>query len=119
MKPRPDDLFVACLCAAWCHVCSDYRSTFEALAREPGAGARWRWIDIEDDEDLLGGVEVDDFPTLLVADREGVRFFGVIAPSEKATRLVLSRAARPDVNAIDDARLQALASRLFMSVSLG
>jgi len=40
---------------------------------------RWLWVDIEDEEALLGAVEVDDFPTLLVADRRGPRFFGVIA----------------------------------------
>jgi hypothetical protein len=103
MPPHAEDRLVACLCAAWCHVCNDYRSTFDALARESAPNERWCWIDIEDDEDLIDGVVVDDFPTLLVADRQGVRFFGVIAPSEKGTRVALARAVRVEPRRSADA----------------
>ena len=53
---------VACLCAAWCRTCDDYRPTFDALAREFEREARFVWVDIEYDEEALGDVDVVDFP---------------------------------------------------------
>lgn len=80
MHAAPEPLLlVACLCAAWCHACQDFRAVFEAQMPLGDGRTRWLWVDIEDEEALLGAVEVDDFPTLLVADRRGPRFFGVIA----------------------------------------
>lgn len=93
-------LRVACLCAGWCHVCAEWRPVFEATLREVGIPAHW--IDIEDDEDLLEGLEVDDFPTLLIA-RGGVPvWFGVIAPREAALHQRL-RAAVADAPLADEA----------------
>ena len=60
-------LFVACLCAGWCTTCGSYRATFDALAQEFGPAARFRWIDIADEEAALGDQDVDNFPTLLLA----------------------------------------------------
>src|SRR5688572_24350056 len=44
--------WLACLCAAWCRTCDGYRPVLDAVAAEFGLGARW--IDIEDEADLLG-----------------------------------------------------------------
>lgn len=70
---------VFCLCAAWCNVCQQYRAGFEALA-PLAPWARFVWVDIEDEEQALGDVDVETFPTLLIADPQGVRFFGPMAP---------------------------------------
>ena len=72
-------VFVACLCAEWCGVCRDYRRVFDQVrARVPEA--RFVWVDVEDQSDRVDPVEVDDFPTLLVAVGNTVRFFGPMIP---------------------------------------
>jgi thioredoxin 1 len=72
-------LTVACLCAQWCGTCRDYRATFEQLqAARPGH--HYQWIDIEDEADLVGDVDVETFPTLLVAQGGRVLFAGPVLP---------------------------------------
>ena len=76
MKPR---WWVICLCAAWCGVCREYRALFDALAaRHPEV--MFRWVDVEDQEDLVGDLEVETFPTLLVGEGAEPRFLGPLAP---------------------------------------
>ena len=72
-------LDIVCLCAAWCGTCRDYEATFAALQ---GAlpGHRYRWIDIEDEADLAGDIDVETFPTLMLAHRGRVLFAGPVLP---------------------------------------
>ena len=70
---------VLCLCAEWCGTCRDYRDAFEALARTL-AGTRFRWLDIEDEADALGDLDVDNFPTLLIGRGGDVLFYGTMLP---------------------------------------
>jgi thioredoxin 1 len=76
-----DDWLVACLCAGWCGSCRDYRATFEALAREHAA-MRFVWVDIEDEADALApfDLDIENFPTVLVARGDALRFFGTLLP---------------------------------------
>ncbi len=86
-------LTVACLCAAWCGTCGEYRPIFDQLqAARPGD--RFRWIDIEDEAALVGDIDVETFPTLLVASSEGqVLFAGPVLPRlNDALRLLASQA---------------------------
>jgi thioredoxin 1 len=81
--------WVACLCAAWCVACREYGATFATLAAQFGAEADFAWIDIEDDADALGDLDIEDFPTLLIADSGGARFFGPVTPqAQTAERLI-------------------------------
>ena len=81
--------WVACLCAAWCVACREYGATFAALAAQFGSEADFAWIDIEDDADALGDVDIENFPTLLIADAGAARFFGTVMPqSSAAERLI-------------------------------
>lgn len=74
-------LTVACLCADWCGTCRDYREDFERTARAvPGTDVQAVWIDIEDEADLVGAVDVENFPTLLIARGTEVLFFGTVTP---------------------------------------
>jgi thioredoxin-like negative regulator of GroEL len=94
---KSDALTVACLCAAWCGTCSTYRATFEELAlRHPDK--TFVWIDIEDQADVVGDLDVDNFPTLLVQRGDTVAFFGTIVPDGAvAERLVQAQFdATPD-----------------------
>jgi thiol-disulfide isomerase/thioredoxin len=82
-------LLVACLCAEWCGSCRDYRATFAALAERFAAAADFAWIDIEDESDALGDPDIENFPTLLLADAGGLRFLGTVTPHlATAERLV-------------------------------
>jgi thioredoxin-like negative regulator of GroEL len=87
---------VACLCAAWCGTCSSYRAAFEGLAaRHPDK--TFVWIDIEDHADVVGDLDVDNFPTLLLQRADKVAFFGTTLPDPLvADRLVQAQAALPD-----------------------
>jgi thioredoxin 1 len=70
---------VACLCAAWCDTCGEYRPGFEALARE-FPQAEFVWLDIEDDAEQVGDLEVENFPTIQVKRGDDVLFYGVLLP---------------------------------------
>ncbi|MDP1647087.1 MAG: thioredoxin [Rubrivivax sp.] len=117
----PPVVQVACLCAAWCDLCTDYRSVLRSVAadwhaRSPQHPLRWHWIDIEDEADLVGEVDVETFPTLVIADGAGVRFAGPLTPQPE-TLLRLLRATVLDAR--DDTRwpaagseVQAFAARL-------
>jgi thioredoxin 1 len=72
-------LDVVCLCAAWCGTCGSYAETFEAL-KTALPGHRYRWIDIEDEADLVGDIDVETFPTLMVAHQGQVLFAGPVLP---------------------------------------
>lgn len=113
--PEPPDaapLLVACLCAAWCRTCDDYRATFDALAAEFGAQARFVWVDIEDHEAALGNVDVVDFPTLLIARGGEACFFGPVTPHVQTARQLLRRALQGELGRVGDPALAGLAPRI-------
>jgi thiol-disulfide isomerase/thioredoxin len=103
---------VACLCAAWCRACDEYRPVFAALAQAFAADARFLWVDIEDDEAALGGIDVVDFPTLLIARGERVHFFGPVMPHAQTARQLVQRALQGDLGVVSDAALAGLPARL-------
>jgi thioredoxin 1 len=84
---------VACLCAAWCGTCGGYRAVFEAMAaRHPDK--HFVWIDIEDQAEVVGDLDVDNFPTLLIQKDDVVAFFGTMLPDPAlAERLLQAQVA--------------------------
>lgn len=86
---------VACLCAAWCGTCAGYRATFdEVAARHPDK--LFIWIDIEDQADIVGELDIDNFPTLLIQHDDVVAFFGTVLPDPAlAERLLAAQQATP------------------------
>ena len=87
---------VACLCAAWCGTCASYRGAFEQLA-ERHPDKHFIWIDIEDQADVVGDLDVSNFPTLLIQHHDTVAFFGTMLPDPAlADRLVKAQAAQSD-----------------------
>lgn len=86
----PTPLTIACLCAEWCGTCREYRAVFQSL-QNALPGHRFHWIDIEDDAELAGDVDVETFPTLLVARGSEVLFAGTVLPKEAdSLRLITS-----------------------------
>lgn len=105
-------LLVSCLCAAWCRTCDDYRETFDALKREFDPQARFVWVDIEDDEQALGAVDVVDFPTLMIARGDQIQFFGPVMPHSQTARQLVQRALQGALTTVADAGLAGLPARL-------
>lgn len=84
---------VACLCAAWCDVCGNFRDSFGALAAlHPDM--QFVWIDIEDEADLVGDVDVENFPTLLIQHGSRVAFFGTVEPGVKPIQRLIQAQVR-------------------------
>jgi thioredoxin 1 len=99
------------LCAQWCGVCRDWRAAFDAAAaRHPQD--RFVWVDVEDQADAVGDVDIETFPTLLVGQQGLVQFFGTVLPSAELLGRLLDSldAATPGVGA--SAEAQALLQRL-------
>ena len=108
-------LLVACLCAEWCGACREYRPTFDALAAQFAEAAEFAWIDIEDESDALGDPDIENFPTLLVADAGALRFLGAVTPQPGTLeRLVRSavEGALPAVVDTDDGLVERVRSLL-------
>ena len=80
-EPRlsPPATWVVCLCADWCGLCRDYERVFAQMAAHYPA-FRFVALDIEDQADLVGDIDVETFPTVLMADAQGTRFFGPLTP---------------------------------------
>jgi thiol-disulfide isomerase/thioredoxin len=110
-------LLVVCLCAEWCALCRDYRSSFAQVTAAVQADhpqAQFVWLDIEDDADLLHPLDdVDDFPTLLVAVASVPRFFGPLTPQPQTLeRLVRSLAENPSARPLAEPALRAAVARI-------
>jgi thiol-disulfide isomerase/thioredoxin len=116
------ELLVACLCAAWCRTCDTYHDDFATL-RQQHPGARFLWVDIEDDSELVDDLEVETFPTLLIGQGERVCFIGPVLPGPAAAQRLIQAAqdnpamsaASPGAPAGTTAAAQALLSRLRQS----
>ena len=91
-----DDWVIACLCAAWCDTCRGYRGTFDELAsRHPDK--RFVWIDIEDQANVVGDIDVENFPTLLIQRGDAVALFGTVLPDAKLVdRLITAQTEKSD-----------------------
>lgn len=86
--------WVVCLCADWCGLCRDYAEVFAQMAaRYPDS--RFAWLDIEDEAELVGDIDVETFPTLLVADAGGTRFLGPLMPQAQTLSRLLDSLVQP------------------------
>jgi thioredoxin 1 len=72
-------LLIACLCAEWCGTCRDYRAVFDAL-RAALPAHDWRWVDVEDEAERVGDLDIETFPSLLIANDGEVLFGGPVLP---------------------------------------
>jgi thiol-disulfide isomerase/thioredoxin len=90
---------VICLCAQWCGTCRDYQPTFAAMqARFPQA--RFQWVDVEDESERVDPVEVENFPTLLIARAGQARFFGPLTPQPEMLERLIQASLAPDALAL-------------------
>ena len=120
-SPDTPPLLVACLCAQWCRTCDAYRDTLAATRDamrlgHPGAATRFVWVDIEDESELVGDLDIEDFPTLLLARGDQVLFFGPVLPHAQTLDRLVRNALDHDLAALPAAALapdvRALPARL-------
>ena len=96
-------LLVACLCADWCGACREYKPLFDSLARK-FPNMRFLWVDVEDEADLIDPIEVEDFPTILIANDQNPLFFGTVLPHiETLERLIQDRMTAGEHASVKDA----------------
>ena len=83
-----DRTTVVALCAAWCDTCTEFRAAFERIAATRPE-ALFVWLDIEDDAEICGDIDVENFPTLAIYRGAALLHYGVSLPQEGAVaRLV-------------------------------
>jgi thiol-disulfide isomerase/thioredoxin len=107
-------LTIHCLCAAWCTTCDAFRPQFDdlqAALRAAQPDAVLRWIDVEDEADLVDPVEVETFPTLLVLRDGAPVFFGPVRPQRGAVERLLQGTEGETPGPLP-AEVHALAARL-------
>jgi thioredoxin len=88
-------MIVVGLCAEWCPVCRGFEPAFHELAAE-WPQARFVWLDVEDDEAVVGDIDVEDFPTLAVFRGGHPVHFGVSLPQPAVLRTLLKALAEGD-----------------------
>ena len=108
-----NELRVICLCAAWCGSCRDYRAVFDDASAAFGSEVAFSWVDIEDDAALVDDIDVENFPTVLIARGERPLFFGPITPQPATLARLVQGAANGDLATLPNAaELTALVGRV-------
>ena len=92
MQQPPDSTshwWVICLCADWCGVCREWRDAFTATAASYPE-LRFAWVDVEDEAEAMGDVDIETFPTVLIALDDRPLFLGPVLPSGAGLRRLIS-----------------------------
>lgn len=88
----PGTLVVIALCAEWCGTCREFRPVLERIAAAH-PDMLLAWADIEDDAELVGDIDVDNFPTLAIFRDGRPLHFGVSLPLEAVVSRLLESVA--------------------------
>lgn len=105
LRAMPEStLLVVSFCAAWCGTCREFRPLFDSLAAERPQTV-FAWADVEDDAELAGDVDVENFPTLAIFRDGEPLYYGVILPQAHVVTQLLraSEAARAPLAEIPEA----------------
>jgi thioredoxin len=87
---------VVSLCAAWCDTCTEFRATFERIA-QARPDMLFIWLDIEDDSEICGDIDIENFPTLAIYRGESLLHYGISLPLEgTVSRLIDEIVAHAD-----------------------
>ena len=85
---------------------------FDSLARK-FPNARFLWVDVEDEADLIDPIEVEDFPTILIAKDQNPLFFGTVLPHvETLERLIQDKMRTEKPSAIPSKDVKKLVDSL-------
>lgn len=92
---------VVCLCAQWCGTCGQYQPAFDALAKE-WPDMAFVWLDVEDEEEALGELDITTFPTVLLGRGTEAMFLGPVLPQPGVLQRMLERFSQGDAQALPD-----------------
>lgn len=109
------ELYVTCFCAAWCRTCDAYDAVIQELKAQYGERVSVRWLDIEEHSDVLDDIDVENFPTLLVADTQQTYFFGPVLPYAAAAKQLIDRGLAHELNALAQPEVWSLQQRVKQS----
>jgi thioredoxin 1 len=94
-----DKWIVACLCAEWCGTCRGYRRGFDELAeRHPDKSVLW--IDVEDCADVVGDLEQENFPTMLIQYKGIVTYCAPVLPDHRQVDRLLAAQAGESIESL-------------------
>ncbi len=110
---------ITCLCAAWCDTCDDYRAVFDSEAARRAGRVQFRWIDIEDESALVGDLEVENFPTLVITRAGQAQFYGTITPHARTLTRLIDAALAGELAPIEAEEVRDFAQRLEPRSALG
>ncbi len=102
---------VICLCAEWCGTCREWRPQLAAQAATM-PGVRFAWVDVEDEADAIGDLDIETFPTLLIAQGARARFLGPVLPTAPAVGRLLESLREDPRSGNASAEADALLERL-------
>ena len=101
-------LWVYCLCAQWCGTCREYQPLFDRLAADMPQ-ARFVWVDVEEHDALLGDLDIENFPTLLLANAQRQACFaGTVLPHADTLQRMCQAALQGDFLPIKDDQWQSV-----------
>lgn len=112
MSSASTDLLVAGLCAQWCGTCRDYLPLFERQRERFADSARFAWVDVEDHDEVMGHLDVENFPTLMIARGDEVLFYGTVTPHEQTLARLVQSALDGDLKPVRDAAVAGLPQRV-------
>ena len=95
-------LLVACLCAQWCGACRDYANVFAKARQQFAQRAAFLWVDIEDEADRLGDLDIDNFPSLCIGRGDDLIFFGPVLPHFPTLVSIVERALLNQLPSVSD-----------------
>jgi thioredoxin-like negative regulator of GroEL len=108
----PAPLLVAGLCAQWCGTCRDWRPVFDEQSRSFAGRADFACVDVEDHDEVMGHVDVENFPTLMIARGDDVLFFGTITPHAQTLARLVQSAVNGDLKPVHNAEIAGLPQRV-------
>jgi len=110
--PSSAPLLVAGLCAQWCGSCRDWRPLFDRQAQAFAGRTHFAWVDVEDHDEVMGHIDVENFPTLMIARGDDVLFYGTITPHEQTLARLVQSALEGDMKPVRDAQVAGLPGRV-------
>lgn len=110
MTTSDSKLQVIVLCAQWCGTCREYQEVYQDLIKHYPQ-VDWQWWDIEDRADDLGDLDIETFPSWLVARQGTVIYGGVMMPRLQDARRLMDHLVASEGQALpmstDEANAQA------------